>query len=449
MAARKRFVQVGLGGRAVMYYPAIAETYSDSCEMVGFCDNNRGRLEMRGKWMREKGIDVKLYDASEFDQMIAELKPDCVIVTSKDCTHDYYVCRALELGCDAITEKPMTTDEEKCQRIIDTQRRTGKRVTVTFNYRYSPPRTQLKDLLMSGVIGDVLSVDFHWMLDTGHGADYFRRWHRNKENSGGLMVHKATHHFDLINWLLSSVPETVYAKGKRNFYTPHQADRYGLVNRTERCLDCPEKPNCKFALDMRNLEGQRELYLDHEKHDGYFRDRCVFSPTIDIEDSMNLVVSYENNVIMSYSLNAYMPWEGHTISINGTKGRIEHRCQESVYISGDGTVPGELQSDGSWTRIFPHFKPPYEVALWEGEGGHGGGDVLLLDHLFKENPAPDKYMHAADQRAGAYSILTGVAANKSMRIGQPVRIDDLVQNIGMPDYPEMPSPDEPITFPKD
>ena len=78
---------------------------------------------------------------------------------------------------------------------------------MTFNYRYSPPRTQVKDLLMSGVIGDILSVDFHWMLDTHHGADYFRRWHRNKQNSGGLMVHKATHHFDLVNWWLSSVPE--------------------------------------------------------------------------------------------------------------------------------------------------------------------------------------------------------------------------------------------------
>ena len=63
--------------------------------------------------------------------------------------------------------------------------------------RTSPPRTQVKDILMSGVIGDVLSVDFHWMLNTHHGADYFRRWHRNKKNSGGLMVHKASHHFDV------------------------------------------------------------------------------------------------------------------------------------------------------------------------------------------------------------------------------------------------------------
>ena len=69
-------------------------------------------------------------------------------------------------------------------------------------------------------IGEVLSVDFHWMLDTRHGADYFRRWHRNKANSGGLIIHKATHHFDLINWLLSSVLETVYATGHFRFYRP-------------------------------------------------------------------------------------------------------------------------------------------------------------------------------------------------------------------------------------
>jgi predicted dehydrogenase len=77
---------------------------------------------------------------------------------------------------------------------------------VTFNYRYSPFRSQVKELLMSGEIGDVLSVDFHWLLNTVHGADYFRRWHSNKAISGGLMVHKATHHFDLVNWWLSDMP---------------------------------------------------------------------------------------------------------------------------------------------------------------------------------------------------------------------------------------------------
>ena len=73
------------------------------------------------------------------------------------------------------------------------------------------------------------------------------------------------------------------------------------------------------------------------------------------------------------------------------------------------------------------------------------GDPLLLDDIFSPEPHPDKYLRAADHRSGAYSILTGVAANQSMRTGRLVRIDELVQKIGAPDYPPMPSAQEPIS----
>ena len=189
MSTKQRFAQVGCSSRGTMYRDAILETYADTCELVGICDLNPGRLQLYLAAARDRGTDVPGYPAEDFDRMIQETRPDAVIVTTKDCHHDEYICRAMQLGCDAITEKPMATDEQKCQRIIDTQRKTGKKCTVTFNYRYAPSRTQLKDLLMSGAIGDVLSVDFNWLLDISHGADYFRRWHRSKENSGGLLVH--------------------------------------------------------------------------------------------------------------------------------------------------------------------------------------------------------------------------------------------------------------------
>jgi predicted dehydrogenase len=352
----------------------------------------------------------------------------------------------MELGCDAITEKPMTTEAEKCQRIIDTQRKTGQKCTVTFNYRYAPPATQVKDLLMSGAIGEVLSVDFHWLLDTSHGADYFRRWHRNKENSGGLMVHKATHHFDLVNWWLSAVPESVFAMGQRKFYTPHTAERYGLVNRGERCLDCPESQQCRFYLDMSAHKDMKQLYLDNEQYDGYFRDRCVFSDLIDIEDTMNVLVSYDTGAKLAYSLNAFSPWEGFVVSFSGSKGRLERKEVHSTYVSGDGKTPHEVAQEQSYLRVYPHFAQPYSLEEWTGEGGHGGGDPLLLDDIFSSEPKPDKYLRAADHRSGAYSILTGVAANHSMKSGRLVRIDELVQHIGAPDYPPMPSPAEPISL---
>jgi predicted dehydrogenase len=444
---RKRYAQVGMGSRANLYVHSIAERFADTAELVGMCDNNEGRLRLWAENLQEQGLAVPAYAADAFDRMIAETNPDTVIVTSKDATHDQYIVRAMELGCDVITEKPMTTDEHKCQRIIDTQARTGRRVTVTLNYRYSPPRTQVKDLLMSGVIGNVVAVDFHWLLDTRHGADYFRRWHRNKRNSGGLLVHKATHHFDLINWWLSTVPEQVYATGARNFYRPETAERYGLDDRAERCLDCPAAEDCSFHVNLREYPTLRRLYLENEAYDGYQRDGCVFSDAIDIADTMHVIVNYRSGAMMSYSLHAFMPWEGYIVSFNGTRGRIEHIAQESVYLSGDGSVPGALVPEGTKIRIYPHFETAYGVEIWRGEGGHGGADPLMVQHIFQPNQQDDKYLRAADYRAGAWSILTGIAANRSMERGEAVRIDDLVQRLAMPDYPPMPSPTDPLDAP--
>jgi predicted dehydrogenase len=425
MTEHKRYVQVGLGSRSYLYHEAMLGPYADRAEMAGVCDLNEGRVRTRLDWADQRGGEARGYLAGDFDRMLAECRPDTVIVTTMDSTHDDYICRAMEAGCDVISEKPMTTTAEKCRRILDAQRRTGRSLRVTFNYRYSPPRTQVKSLLMSGVIGEVLSVDFHWLLDTSHGADYFRRWHRVRANSGSLLVHKATHHFDMVNWWLDSSPETVYATGQLRFYTPAQGDAYGLHARGERCLGCPEAARCAFYLDIRQYAELRALYLENEQYDGYFRDRCVFSGQIDIWDSMGLQVQYANGAVMTYSLNAFMPWEGYTIAFNGRKGRLEHHCEETVYISGDGSVPGALKAKGTTIHIYPHFAPAYEVPVWQAEGGHGGGDDLMLKDIFNPGDSLDPYGRAADQRAGAYSILTGIAAYHSIDSGLPVRIQDL------------------------
>jgi predicted dehydrogenase len=445
---RVRYAIVGVGSRSQMYQKAINETFAQHAELVACCDTNAGRLNLAKQAAVAAGRPAPaLYAAADFDRMVAEAKPAFVVVTTPCGTHHTYTCRAMELGADAICEKAMTVDAEQTQRVVDTQRRTGRACRILFNYRYSPPRTQVKDLLMSGVIGDVLSVDFHWMLNTMHGADYFRRWHAYKKMSGGLMVHKATHHFDLVNWWLSSNPVSVYANGKREFYTPAMAKRLGLAGPHERCRTCPEKQACGFELDIEKNANLKQLYLDNEQHDGYFRDRCVFRPDIEIEDTMNVVVTYENRVTLSYSLNAFNAWEGYVIVFNGTKGRLEHKIEEQVSTSGDGSVPGAIKGDGTYIRIYPLRQPAYEAKVWTGVGGHGGGDDVMLKELFSPERVTDKYLRAADQRAGAYSTLVGIAANRCFTTGQPVKLADLVKNIGAPEYPAMPGHDQPVTMP--
>ncbi len=446
--SRKRYAIVGVGHRSTMYQEAIHGPYASRAELVAVCDTNPGRLKRAVGIAKQRGrAEPKAYAASDFDKMLTENKPDTVIVTTVDATHDDYIRRAMLLGADVITEKPMTTDAKKCQSIIDTHRATGKKCTVTFNYRYTPARSQVKELLMSGVIGDVHSVEFNWLLDSYHGPDYFRRWHSQKRNSGGLMVHKATHHFDLVNWWLSAIPVEVRAFGKREFYTPKMAKRLGLASHHERCRTCPEKAKCSYELDLAKDPYLKELYLDNESHDGYFRDRCVFRPDIDIEDCMNVVVDYDSGATLSYTLNAFAPWEGYTVRFNGSKGRLEHKLEERMKELADRSSPRAVRSEKSYIRIYPVREGAYSVEPRTGPGDHQGGDPLMLADLFTPSGMPDPLQRAADERSGAYSILVGAAANISMAKDQPVRIAELVKNLDYPSYPKMPSRTAPVGMP--
>lgn len=425
--AKKRFAQVGTGGRARFFYQAVATTYSETSELVAFCDVNQTRMDYANSFLEKEGIPkVPTYKHYEFDKMIEETKPDCIIVTSVDRTHDEYIIRAMELGCDVITEKPMTIDEKRAQAIIDAQKRTGRDVRVSFNYRYAPHNTKVRELILDGVIGDIFSVHFEWFLNTSHGADYYRRWHRNKENSGGLLVHKSTHHFDLVNFWLGTQPDTVFAMGSLNFYGRTNAERRGVKEFYYRCHGSEIAKKDPFYLDMAASPQMTGLYLNAEHEDGYIRDKSVFSEEISIEDTMGVMVRYKNNAIMTYSLNSYIPKEGFRVVFNGSKGRMELDVLENSYVNAGGDKAKEGATKYEKITIFPMFAESYEVPIEKKEGGHGGGDPILLNDIFGV-PAEDKFHRAANHVDGAMSILTGVAANKSIASGLPVKVDELVK----------------------
>ena len=142
-SARKRIALVGTGIRgSSLWGRNLVKNYGDQVEFVGLCDINPGRVEFVKGAM---GVDCPAY--TDFDKMMTEAKPEWVIVTTMDSTHDKFIVGAMEHGAHVITEKPMTTDAAKCQNILDTQKQTGKQVLVTFNYRHSPHNTAIKQLL--------------------------------------------------------------------------------------------------------------------------------------------------------------------------------------------------------------------------------------------------------------------------------------------------------------
>jgi len=415
---RTRYALVGTGHRGTtMWGRDLIERWSDDVELVAVCDLNAMRAERSNAYM---GVSVPIY--TDFDSLLRIEKPDLVIVCTRDDTHDDLIVKAMEAGANVISEKPMTTTAAKIKRILAAERRTGKRLDVSFNYRFAPAAAKIKELLDSGIIGDVTSVDFHWYLNTSHGADYFRRWHAFTENSGSLFVHKATHHFDLLNWYLGSDPQTVSAFADLKHYGGKGPFR------GPRCKICPHKHACDYFFDVSAQPLLESLYEDPSAVDGYVRDACVFREEIDIPDTMVTAIRYKNGVDVSYSLNTYMPIEGHHIAFNGHKGRIELRQYEAQ----------------PWTEppadeivVMKNFDGVERIWVPHSSGGHYGGDDRLRDMLLKTG-LNDELRQRAGSRAGAMSVLCGIAALESSRSGVPVSIGDVWgddEGVGLLDQP--------------
>jgi len=424
-----------------MYISAICARYREHAQLVGLCDISPTRMNWHNaRIVEDFGIDpIPTYTADQFDRMITRQKPDTVIVTTVDQFHHQYIIRAMELGCDAITEKPMTTDAGRARAIFDAIARTGRKLRVAHNYRYGATNTKVHEILASGAIGQVLHVDFQWLLDTDHGADYFRRWHREKVNSGGLLVHKASHHFDLVNWWIGSFPQRVFALGELKFYGRKNAEARGEKYSYDRYTGHPEARNDPFALFLdaargtpnETKDGLLGLYLNAEKDSGYIRDRNVFGEPITAEDTMCVLARYRSGVFLNYSLIAYSPWEGLRVSFTGTKGRLELFDRHASHIIAGQTDEQLAQQQNRFQehslRVFPLFGVPYDVPVQQVKGGHGGGDPVMLDQIFLPDPPSDPHGRAATHIDGAAAVLMGFAANQSIATGQPVDCDSLLK----------------------
>ena len=435
MNAKRRYVVAGTGHRSRMYLDAIAGAHRDDADLVGVVEPNQGRRDVQLKRLAAAGLDTEAIVTGvpdELEAVISKTGADRLIVTAPDYTHAELIVRGLTAGVDVVVEKPLTIDPPSTRKIAEAVQQSGRQVVVTHNYRYSPRNSGLKEIVKSGAIGTPLSVTFEWVLDTAHGADYFRRWHRDKVNSGGLLIHKASHHFDLVNWLLADAPAQVYARGGVRFYGAENAAARGVDPGPERGTHDGERS--PWELDLRTDPSLRELYYDNEQYDGYRRDQNVFGPGVTTEDNLAVIVDYDRGATLSYALNAHSPWEGYRIGINGTEGRAELEVVEraAVLVGADGkvmvdpsAVPESVaRSGGQRLTLQRHWETAKDVPIQEGEGGHGGGDALLLSDVFR-GPGDDWLERPSNWVDGIRSIAVGMAGNESLRTGQAVKVADL------------------------
>ncbi|WP_405865164.1 Gfo/Idh/MocA family protein [Streptomyces sp. NBC_00005] len=434
---------VGTGHRAQTFTRGLAARPAH--RVAALCDPSPTRMAFHNRALAAAGEPAATeWEPDRFTDMLAKEGIDEVVVTTVDAAHDRYIVPALQAGCRVVTEKPMTVDADRCARILDTVKATGNSLTVAFNYRFNPVHEKVRALLADGVIGEILSVHFEWVLDVRHGADYFRRWHREKRNSGGLMVHKSSHHFDLVNWWLADEPQEVFGYGRLGFYGPEAGERHGLRRDYDRAHGAAPAADDPFALHLADNDTLRALYLDAEPDDGYLRDRNVFGCPVTIEDDMAVLVRYARGATMTYHLTAYSPWEGYRVMFNGSAGRLELEVEESRWArsrpqaaSDSGALHGDTAAEhagGARLTLRPLWRPPVDIPLDAAHEAHGGGDPRMLDALFgpTDSGASDPGAAArptATQRDGALALAVGLAANRCFETGRPVTVRDLVPGV--------------------
>ena len=423
MSERKRYVLAGSGGRGLyMFAKPLVNEFKDYCELAGLFDHNPVRLKVYQESLKQQ---IPIF--TDFQEMLRKVNPDAVIITSRDSTHADFIEQTLAAGKRAISEKPLCVNGQQCRDILSAaqkHRAKGAQCFVTHNMRYSPSIQEVKRLLSSGAIGELKAVNFHENLDRKHGADYFRRWHRVKANSGGLLIHKASHHFDCLNFLVGSKPDRLTASGGLLVYGKNGPFRHA------RCSGCPHAEKCEYFADVWKDEGAVKMYKEAEGSDGYIRDGCVYDPEIDIEDNAGVLYTYQNGVQVTYSLTAFASYEGWHMQFEGTEGRIELKEVHSTsWAAGNAVIHGLEKLIGQSLVLFSKKVGVKEISIPELEGGHGGADSgIQFDFFGRPFDAPLTANQAPLEEA-IQAVLIGHAANVSIANGsQPVRVQDFLKN---------------------
>ncbi|MCC6423370.1 MAG: Gfo/Idh/MocA family oxidoreductase [Phycisphaerales bacterium] len=429
---RRRYAVVGLSNRAIGQYvlpmighPKLPEygNYSQHGEVVGICDIDLARVEAFNQAM---GTAIPCFLTSDLGRMIEQVRPEALIVAGPDGTHVDGIVAGLNHGIDVISEKPMVIDAAQARRVLDAHSQSKGHVYVTFNYRYTQTHMMIKRLIMEGRVGRVTNVEMTWNLDTYHGSSYFYRWNRDRAMSGGLSITKSCHHFDLVNWWVNDHPQQVFAYGALNYYGPNSPHKpQGKLSAAEVRERSPYRlrwaaPWLDRPKDDHLIAYEKVFNLPYEKQYPQDPPFDIFDEAIDIEDTYSAVVRYRGGASLSYSANFSAPWEGYTLGINGTHGRIEAR-----HYTEPSRCP--FPADNHETlNYYPIFGQRQVLEVLRVDGGHGGADPMLKYDLFVERLPQSKELGLlADARQGAEAVMVGEAVWRSIKENRPIEIEPL------------------------
>lgn len=343
----------------------------DTAEMSAVCDRNPAMLER----YREEHPDSRAYLCSDWKELLANPDVDAVCIMVRDQYHEEIAVAALEAGKAVYLEKPMALSVEGCDRILETAWRTGSKLFIGHNMRYVPSILKMKEIIDSGLIGEIQSVWVRHFIN--YGSCYFRHWCARRETCNGLLLQKGAHDIDVIHWLAGGYTTRVVGMGRLSVY-----------NRTTGRLAPGEAPDRKISWDPGCWPPLELKGLD---------------PDLNVEDHNMMLMQLDNGVQASYEQCMYTPDAERNYTFIGTRGRVEN-----IGDFGDCRIH-------VWTRRGSRSEPDIIYHLKATDEGHGGSDPEIVNAFFDfvrigKNPVVSPV-------AARNAVAAGAMAHYSMRHG--------------------------------
>lgn len=365
-------ITLGAGSRGNVYGDYAVE-YPDQLDIVGVAEP----IPFRNERYTKKHNITPANRFNTWEDVFKKPKfADAVIISTPDTLHYGPCMAALKMGYDVLLEKPISPSEKECRDIMELTKKTGRIVAVCHVLRYSPYFIRLKELLQSGAIAEVVSLQHFEPIEHVHMSHSYVRgnWHNSKESTP-IILAKSCHDLDIIKWMLGKSSKKIQAFGDLKWFTNKNAPQGSAARCTDGCAvekTCPysalkiyyRQRQRTYVFDLpEEKEKEAEAIMNYLKTTNY--GRCVYRMNNDQCDHYTTNILFDDNITASFSMEAFTPWGGRRTRIMGSMGFIEgDMTQFTIYNFSSG------ESKKFETKAL-------DVANYKNEG-HGGGDWRLV-----------------------------------------------------------------------
>ena len=425
----------GLGSRGKDFYAKSANLHPDKMKIVAIADIDPEKVELVAE---EYQVPKEACFSSAEEMLKQDKLADAMIIATQDRQHVGHALAALEKGYHLLLEKPVSPDLDECRKLADTARRLGKKVVVCHVLRYTPIYQKVKELLDSGIIGEVVSIMATENVGWFHQAHSFVRgnW-ANSDETSPMILQKCCHDMDLYPWLAGKTCESLTSYGDIYLFKEENAPK-GCA---KRCMDgCQVKDECPFDAEKIYLEnkvvgyrkGNRIWPLDVLVPSGPTEEKiieaikngrygqCVYHCNNNVVDHQVVNLKMTDGTTMSFTMCAFTPETSRYARFMGTKGEIR---VDMVHEAKDCEISiRRFVSDMSVETI--------DVAsLSEDFSGHGGGDdrmvVEFLDIISGEK-AESSYVTSLDRSLESHYCALAAEYSR-LHDGCPVKISEFAK----------------------